>query len=150
NPTWVRLFAFSGINQLCSIPGTILSGCAAYKLYKHMHLLRSNSSSSAEQVITQDSTLQEPKFSRNPFSTKSKSYNLSKAAAIRMVTFSLLFALVNIFGCFASFSAILENQSLEIEPTSNDWVGATIGIFVFINFGWPHNFEKVKQIWLNS
>ncbi|CAG8821448.1 23861_t:CDS:2, partial [Dentiscutata erythropus] len=146
NPAWVRLFTFSGINQLCSIPGTILSGRAAYQVYKHMHLLKSNSSSSGEQIITQDSTLQQPKFSRNPFSTKSKSYSVTRAAAIRMVTFSFLFALVNIFGCFASFSAIMKNQSLGTELSSNDWVGATIGIFVFIVFGWPHNFKKVKQI----
>ncbi|CAG8614348.1 6117_t:CDS:2, partial [Dentiscutata heterogama] len=121
NPAWVRLFTFSGFNQLCSIPGTILSGRTAYEVYKHMHLLKSNSNSSVEQVITHDSTLQQPKFSRNPFSTKSRSYNLTRAAAIRMVTFSLLFALVNIFGCFASFSAIIKNASLEKEPSTNDW-----------------------------
>ncbi|CAG8459627.1 36141_t:CDS:2 [Gigaspora margarita] len=88
-------------------------------------LLRSSGTSSAEEIITQDT------------------------AAIRMVTFSLLFALINVFGCFTSFAAIIKGISLDKGISSNDWVGATLGIYVFINFGWPHNFKKVKQIWLN-
>ncbi|RIB03822.1 hypothetical protein C2G38_2122198 [Gigaspora rosea] len=151
DPAWVRLFGWSGINQLLSIPGTILSGRTAYEVYKHMDLLlRSSGTSSAEEIITQDSTNQRPKFSRDPFSKKSRSYNITRAAAIRMVTFSLLFALINVFGCFASFAAIMKGASLDKGISSNDWVGATIGIFVFLVFGWPHNFKKVKQIWLNG
>ncbi|KAF0515761.1 hypothetical protein F8M41_017264 [Gigaspora margarita] len=151
DPALVRLFGWSGINQLLSIPSTILSARTAYQVYKHMDLLlRSSGTSSAEEIITQDSTNQRPKFSRDPFSKKSKSYNITRAAAIRMVTFSLLFALINVFGCFTSFAAIIKGISLDKGISSNDWVGATLGIYVFINFGWPHNFKKVKQIWLNG
>ncbi|CAG8658954.1 14320_t:CDS:2, partial [Dentiscutata erythropus] len=124
DPAWVRLFSFSGINQLCSIPGVILSGRAAYEVYKHMDLLRSSSShsNSSTEVITQDSSIQRPKFSRDPFSKKSKSYSVTKAAAIRMVTFSLLFALINLFACITSFSAIFKDVSIDREPSSVDFV----------------------------
>ncbi|CAG8734747.1 8742_t:CDS:2 [Gigaspora margarita] len=151
DPAWIRLFGFSGINQLCSIPGIILSGRAAYEVYKHMDLLRSKSdSNSAGQIITQDSTHKQPNVSRDPFSKNSRSYNITRTAAIRMVTFSFLFAFINVFGCFTSFAAILKGVSLDKEPTILDWVGATLGIYVFIIFGWPHNPQKVKQIWLNG
>ncbi|CAG8567064.1 10748_t:CDS:1 [Gigaspora margarita] len=113
-----------------------------------MDLLRSQSdSNSAGQVITQDSTHQQPNVSRDLFSKNSKSYHITRAAAIRMVTFSLLFALINVFSCFA---AIIKGVSIDKEPSSSDWVGATLGIYVFIIFGWPHNPQKVKQIWLNG
>ncbi|CAG8736580.1 17133_t:CDS:1, partial [Dentiscutata heterogama] len=97
---------------------------AAYEVYKHMDLLRSNSSNSnsSAEAITQDSTFQRPKFSKDPFSKQSKSYSLTKAAAIRMVTFSLLFAIVNFFACITSFLAIFKGVSIDKEPSSVDWV----------------------------
>ncbi|CAG8484187.1 11301_t:CDS:2, partial [Racocetra fulgida] len=60
---------------------------AAYALYNHMDQLKksSNHTSSTEHVISQndqDNTYQ--KFSRDPFSKRGRSYNLTKAAAIRM------------------------------------------------------------------
>ncbi|CAG8830054.1 14617_t:CDS:2, partial [Racocetra persica] len=92
DPVWIRLFSFSGFNQLFSFPGTILSGRAAYEVYKHMDLL------------------------------KSKSYNLTKAAAIRMVSFSFLFAFINFLACISSFIAIIKGYPFEKEPNSLDFI----------------------------
>ncbi|CAG8787226.1 6881_t:CDS:1, partial [Racocetra persica] len=116
--------------------------------YKHMDQLRNSSTtSSAEHVISpnsQDNSYQH-KFSRDPFSKKGRSYNLTRAAAIKMVTFSLLFAFVNLLACIPSFSSILKNQHIESEPGALDFIGTTLGIYVFLVFGWPHNLQKVKQ-----
>ncbi|CAG8480396.1 3771_t:CDS:2 [Cetraspora pellucida] len=148
-PIWIRLFSFSGINQLYSIPGTILSGRAAYEVYKHMDQLKKPSTNSTEQIITQNN-IQEPKYSKDPFSKTSRSYNLTRAAAIKMVTFSFLFAFINLLSSISSFAAIIKGYPLVKEPYIMDFIGKSLGIFVFLVFGWPHNFEKAKQIWLNG
>ncbi|CAG8582401.1 20046_t:CDS:1, partial [Cetraspora pellucida] len=62
-----------------------------------------------------------------------------------MVTFSLLFALVNLVASIPSFAAIIKGDALGKEPSLVDFVGSSLGIYVFIVFGWPHNFQKVKQ-----
>lgn len=104
---------------------------------------------SASQIITKDD-IQQSKSFKDPFSKKNKSYNLTRAAAIKMVAFSFLFAFINLVACISSFIAIIKEHPLEKEPNIMDFIDKSIGILVFLIFGWPHNLENVKQIWLNG
>ncbi|RIB07918.1 hypothetical protein C2G38_2147349 [Gigaspora rosea] len=148
DPVWIRIFGFSGLNQLYSIPGTFFSGRAAYEVYKHLDLFKSSSNSASEHVIDHDNIHQQRNTSRDHFSTQNKAYSLTRDAAIRMVVFSFLFALINFFACIPNFIDIINGVRIEKEPTSTDWVASAIGIFVFLVFGWPYNFQNVKKLWL--
>ncbi|CAG8768594.1 3747_t:CDS:2, partial [Gigaspora rosea] len=84
DPVWIRIFGFSGLNQLYSIPGTFFSGRAAYEVYKHLDLFKSSSNSASEHVIDHDNIHQQRNTSRDHFSTQNKAYSLTRDAAIRM------------------------------------------------------------------
>lgn len=70
-----------------------------------------------------------------------RSYDLTRRAALRMAGFSLGFALINFVGCINTILNVVKGATQEVSAiSSNDWIGAFIGIIVFIVFGLPDRY----------
>ncbi|RHZ75897.1 hypothetical protein Glove_208g174 [Diversispora epigaea] len=83
DPIWVRLVGYSGTNFILSIPGTIISGCSAYAVFKHLDQFTtvSTTASSIEELNSSNYQVEdeesgnlskEPKEPKEPSSTVHK------------------------------------------------------------------------------
>ncbi|EXX56184.1 hypothetical protein RirG_218500 [Rhizophagus irregularis DAOM 197198w] len=75
-----------------------------------------------------------------------KAYNMTKAAAIRMVLFACGFALINVLASFQTVSMILKEGLFgEVHNEGiggNDLAGAFMGSMLFLVFGLPRNMKR--------
>lgn len=75
-----------------------------------------------------------------------KAYNMTKAAAIRMVLFACGFALINILASFQTVKMILKDGLFGEDHYEgiggNDIAGATMGLMLFLVFGLPRNVKS--------
>ncbi|GBC00956.1 hypothetical protein RclHR1_04010003 [Rhizophagus clarus] len=75
-----------------------------------------------------------------------KAYNMTKAAAIRMVLFSCGFALINVLASFQTVTMILKNGFFGEDEYKgiggNDIAGTTMGLMIFLVFGLPRSVKK--------
>ncbi|CAG8469212.1 2098_t:CDS:2 [Acaulospora morrowiae] len=76
----------------------------------------------------------------------SRSYNVTRRAAIRMVGFSLAFALINITASIGVILRVIANKPNDTDLASNDWVGGLLGIIVYLVFGLPDSVFRVQNI----
>ncbi|CAG8718082.1 15454_t:CDS:2 [Acaulospora morrowiae] len=75
-----------------------------------------------------------------------RSYNVTRRAAIRMVGFSLAFALINITASVGVVLRVLADKPNDTGLASNDWVGGFLGIIVYLVFGLPDSVFRVQNI----
>ncbi|CAG8602342.1 5806_t:CDS:2, partial [Cetraspora pellucida] len=66
-------------------------------------------------------------------------YEMTKAAAIRIVLFSCSFALINLFASTGAVVNILKGHPFPTGVTITDWVGGFQGILLFLIFGLPNS-----------
>ncbi|CAG8500910.1 16736_t:CDS:2 [Cetraspora pellucida] len=66
-------------------------------------------------------------------------YEMTKAAAIRIVLFASLFALINLFASTGAVMNILKGHPIPTGVTITDWVGGSQGILIFLIFGLPNS-----------
>ncbi|CAG8635241.1 13452_t:CDS:2, partial [Dentiscutata heterogama] len=80
---------------------------------------------------------------RSTFFTKNtRNYDMSKAAAIRMVLFASFFALINLLASTGAVIGIINGHPIPTGLTVTDWVGGFQGILIIIVFGLPNNWKR--------
>ncbi|RIA95188.1 hypothetical protein C1645_872935 [Glomus cerebriforme] len=96
-------------------------------------------------------TVTSTRQTRRPVTTQTslrqiKAYNMTKAAAIRMVLFSCGFALINVAAAFQTITTILKQGlfgEVVIEGLGgNDFAGVLSGLMIFLVFGLPNGVKK--------
>ncbi|CAG8677846.1 28863_t:CDS:2 [Gigaspora margarita] len=78
-----------------------------------------------------------------------RNYDVTKAAAIRMVLFASLFAFLNLLASTGAVLQIIHKYPIPTNVTSTDWVGGFQGILLFLVFGLPNNWKRFLHIRLN-
>ncbi|RIB24699.1 hypothetical protein C2G38_2031665 [Gigaspora rosea] len=68
--------------------------------------------------------------------------DVTKAAAIRMVLFACLFAILNLLASTGSVLEIIHKDPIPTNVTSTDLVGGFQGILMFIVFSLPNNWKR--------
>ncbi|RIA98488.1 hypothetical protein C1645_812754 [Glomus cerebriforme] len=130
NPTWVRLIGYSGFDFILTFVGVYFSVRASYELFKHLDQFKSQ--------ITETS-------SNNKNDTPNlQVYSVTKAAAIRMVLFSIGFALINISATVQSIYLIMKGKDDKFYGglRGPDFAVAFTGIIIYLIFGLPRMFTK--------
>ena len=80
---------------------------------------------------------------QQPIRDLQRSYNLTRAAAIRMVSFSFGFALINVAASIQTILLVISRDKDESKGLrGSDLVGALMGILIYLVFGLPHNITK--------
>ena len=73
-----------------------------------------------------------------------QTYNMTRAAAIRMVLFSSGFALINVTASIQTIMLVIKGEKDESKGLrGNDIVGASMGILIYIVFGLPRNMKRL-------
>ncbi|CAG8760879.1 24653_t:CDS:2, partial [Dentiscutata erythropus] len=80
--------------------------------------------------------------STSTFTKNTRNYDMTKAAAIRMVLFASLFALVNLLASVGAVIGIINGHPIPTGVTVTDWVGGFQGILIIIVFGLPNNWKR--------
>ncbi|CAG8476711.1 6579_t:CDS:2 [Funneliformis caledonium] len=157
------LFGYSGSNFILSFVGVYYSGRAAVAVFRHLdrfktsisssrsHIQSAQTSESGQEELTISIDLEENTHSvvtsntvqTSDLTKQIKVYNLTKAAAIRMVLFSCSFAFINFFASIQTVLIVIKGgKTIEKGLSGHDWVGALQGSIIFLIFGIPQNVRK--------
>jgi hypothetical protein len=173
SPIWVRLFGYNGINLFISIPGTYFSTRATLVVARHLDQFKTTHSSIQSRTPMMESgnmsnvTIEEDMIPQEPQErtaatvvaptglASNKSYNVTKAAAIRMVFFTTAYMTTNLLASVDTILTSLNHKSLTPKPNSADLVFATLGIALFLIFGTAADvrkwtFRKLKNLFRSN
>ena len=75
-----------------------------------------------------------PKTSEFVAKAKNHKYNITRAAARRMVIFTIAYVTVNVGVSFRTILSLMVNKPLNLQTGVSDFVSASIGIAVFLVF----------------
>jgi len=129
---------------------------SAFAVYKHLDIFkttfisssRSTSHINSGQVPEQTFEISaenhtNPDSINNTLSKQKEVYDMTKAAAMRMVFFSTGFAVINFFASIQTIFAVVKGENkIEENLSGHDWVGATQGLIIYLIFGLPHNVTR--------
>ena len=82
--------------------------------------------------------------------TSNKSYGITRSAAIRMVVFTVVYALVNFAGSTGILLDVMTNKPLDPRPAGSDFVGASLGIPLLLIFGTSSEIRQWTRDKLNG
>ncbi|CAG8529927.1 3480_t:CDS:2 [Ambispora leptoticha] len=125
DPPWIRLIGYAGSNLVISTVGMYISGRSAYALFAHLKQFRSTLDSRGRSQLSETT---ERVIQRR--------YAVTKGAAIRMVSVSALFILINFFASIQTIITVINGQSYRDHDLKlSHFVGPLIGIALFLVFG---------------
>ncbi|CAB4394851.1 unnamed protein product [Rhizophagus irregularis] len=156
NPQWVKLIGYPGFNLIGTIIGAYFSIRAVFKVFRHLDQFKSQMTDTSKIAANKSkptgdvneggvtNEIAEETGVKKDFIRKiRKSYNMTKAAAIRMVLFSFGLTLIN---TLASVHTVLlfikggEDKTTGLRTA--DFAVAFTGIIIYVIFGLPSLFRK--------
>ncbi|RGB41277.1 hypothetical protein C1646_795448 [Rhizophagus diaphanus] len=159
NPQWVKIIGYPGFNLIGTIIGAYFSIRAVFKVFRHLDQFKSQMTDTSKVTANKSkpmggvneggdtnetNEIAEESGVKKDFIRKiRKSYNMTKAAAIRMVLFSFGLTLIN---TLASVHTVLLFMKGGEDKTTGlrtaDFAVAFTGIIIYVIFGLPSLFRK--------
>jgi len=146
------MLGYNGINLLISIPGTYFSAHSTITVIRYLDQFKTSStvtqghapmieSKNIAKVATDDSKSSLP---RTPGSRThpNKQYNIKRAAAIRMVFFTVVYLITNISATIETIVFVIADKPLDLHPGGSDIVCVSLGIMLFLIFGTADDVRK--------
>ncbi|GBC02344.1 hypothetical protein RclHR1_04580012 [Rhizophagus clarus] len=157
-PKWVKMVGYPGFNLIITIIGAYFSIRAVAKVFSHLDhfksqmtdMISTNKSTTEVNEINRENEANEANEAnetgvRNDHYIRNiqKSYNLTKAAAIRMVLFSLGFTIVNILASVQSVLLVIKKGDDKTTGVRTaDFALSFSGIIIYLIFGLPSVIKK--------